>query len=105
MKDKKISYIFGGKNKIKFETVFNKLKQLFNINKLLLEGGGYINGEVIKEDLIDEISLMVLPFVVNNIEAPELFYSNPLTAKTHQFKLIDVTKLKRDIVLLKYLKK
>lgn len=81
-----------------------EVKEQFGVEKLLLEGGGFINGAVIEEELIDEISLMILPFVVNNIEAPELFYSNPVIPKVYNFKLEKVIHLDKDVVRLRYLK-
>jgi riboflavin biosynthesis pyrimidine reductase len=38
-----ISYIFGGKEQLNFTVVVEKLKNLFAINELMLEGGGFLN--------------------------------------------------------------
>ena len=39
-----ISYIFGGKERLNFTVVVEKLKTLFAIDELMLEGGGFLNG-------------------------------------------------------------
>lgn len=104
LKSKNISYIFGGESEINFTEVFSKLKTKFDIERILLEGGGSINGSVIDEELIDEISLLILPKVINNSAAPALFYKELTTPKLHEFKLESVEKLERDVVWLRYKK-
>ena len=102
LKSKNISYIFAGEKVVNFKEVFTKLKSKFGIERILLEGGGSINGSVIDEELIDEISLLILPKVINNIEAPALFYKELEVPKLHEFKLTSVEKLDKDVVWLRY---
>ena len=73
LQEKGISYIFGGKNELDLEIVLNKLKKLFGIERLLLEGGAITNGSFLEEDLIDEISLVVVPVAECNDCAAPLF--------------------------------
>ncbi|MFS8130522.1 MAG: dihydrofolate reductase family protein [Candidatus Dojkabacteria bacterium] len=104
LKSKNVSYIFAGESEVNFKEVFTKLKTKFEIEKICLEGGGSINGSVIDEELIDEISLLVLPKVINNIVAPALFYKELAAPKLHEFKLDSVEKLDRDVVWMRYSK-
>lgn len=46
LKNLGISYIFGGKDRLNFTVVVEKLKNLFSIDELMLEGGGFLNGSV-----------------------------------------------------------
>ena len=59
LKSLNISYLFTGKDEIDLRLVLEKLYDLFSIKKLLLQGGGITNTYFIKEDLIDEFSLVV----------------------------------------------
>jgi dihydrofolate reductase len=68
-----VSYLFGGKETIDLALVARKLKELFGIEKLLLEGGGIVNGSFITEGLIDEISLVVIPQAEPSQKAVPLF--------------------------------
>ncbi|WDH96620.1 RibD family protein [Paenibacillus urinalis] len=68
-----VSYIFGGKNSLNFTVVVEKLKKLFSIDKLLLEGGGLINGSFLYEGLIDELSLVLVPIVDGSSNSLSLF--------------------------------
>ncbi len=63
LQSKNISYIFGGKTTLDFEIVFNKLKSVFNIQKLLLEGGGILGGSVVNTGVVDALSLVVAPLL------------------------------------------
>lgn len=58
LKSLNISYLFTGKDEIDLRLALEKLYDLFSIKKLLLQGGGITNTYFIKEDLIDELSLV-----------------------------------------------
>lgn len=61
LREKGISYIFGGETELDLETVLEKLYGLFDIEVLLLEGGPLINEAFEKAGLIDELSLVQAP--------------------------------------------
>lgn len=73
LKSKNISYIFCGKDKINPNTVCEKLFNLFGIKKLMLEGGGWTDTLFMQNNLIDEISLIVVPVIENDKNAVDLF--------------------------------
>ena len=58
-----VSYLFGGKARIDVAKVLQKLRARFGIERLLLEGGGRINGAFLKLGLIDEFSTLIHPAV------------------------------------------
>ena len=94
-----IPYIFAGKTEINVEFALLKLKTMFGINKVLLEGGSVTNGTFAKENLIDEISLTVTPVIASG-EAKPLFSEGALDA----FVLADMRK-EADVLWLNYKKK
>ena len=53
-----VSYIFAGKNNIDLKVALTKLKSLFGIDKLLLEGGPTTNQYFFKENLVSKIFLI-----------------------------------------------
>jgi riboflavin biosynthesis pyrimidine reductase len=73
LQSKGVSYLFGGQTKLNLALVARKLKRLFGIETLLLEGGGIINGSFLQEELIDEISLVVVPVAECSEKAVPLF--------------------------------
>jgi 2,5-diamino-6-(ribosylamino)-4(3H)-pyrimidinone 5'-phosphate reductase len=58
-----ISYLVCGRNEIDFSKALEKLRRVFKVKRLLLEGGGLINGAMLQAGLIDEISQLIAPIV------------------------------------------
>lgn len=58
-----VSYIFGGPKGDDLPGAMTQLTTVFGVKKLLLEGGGAINGAFLKHHLIDEFSTLIYPAV------------------------------------------
>ena len=99
LQSKNIPYIFAGQDEIDVELALFKLKSIFGIESLLLEGGSIINGSFIRADVIDELSLVVAPVVSDKNDKP-LFTDSKLT----DFALSKVSPID-DVVVLSYIKK
>ena len=63
LRDKKISYIFGGKQTLDLNVIVEKLYSLLGIEHLLLEGGGKLNGSFIRQGLVDEYKVLLVATV------------------------------------------
>jgi len=61
LREKGISYIVAGATSVDLLAAMNLLGEHFGIRTLLLEGGGHINGGFLEADLVDEVSLLVVP--------------------------------------------
>lgn len=102
LREKRISYIFAGKEQFDVSLMLYKLKELFNINLLLLEGGGIINGTFLNEDLIDELSIVIAPYIEYSNETKELFFNDNTLLK--KFNLYSHQLLEDHSLHLKYKK-
>jgi riboflavin biosynthesis pyrimidine reductase len=69
----RVSYLFAGTHTIDLSTALTKLATTFHIKTLLLEGGGKINGAMLRAGLIDELSLLIAPIADGTIGTPTLF--------------------------------
>jgi len=98
-RERGISYIICGKEKIDIKLSLEKLKKLFKIDKMLLQGGPILDGAFIKEDLIDGISIIISP--CTSAGGDTLF--NP--SKYTEFKLIEFRELSNSNIWLRYVKK
>lgn len=65
-----VSYIFGGKDEMDINLVLEKLYTLFNIKTLMLEGGSVLDGAFQIENVIDELSLVVVPKIADETDLP-----------------------------------
>ena len=98
-RERGISYIICGKEKIDIKISLEKLKKLFKIDIMLLQGGPILDGAFIKEDLIDGISIIISP--CTSAGGDTLF--NP--SKYTEFKLIEFRELSNSNIWLRYVKK
>ena len=94
-----IPYIFAGEKEIDVKIALKKLKNLMDINCLLLEGGSVVNGYFERADVVDELSLVVAPIVANAEDKP-LFMDSTLS----EFKLKEI-KQYDDVVWMNYIRK
>ena len=76
-----------------------KLKTIFGIDRLLLEGGSIINGSFLRADVIDELSLVVAPIIADRNDKP-LFTDSKLA----DFELAKVSQID-GVAVFNYLKK
>jgi riboflavin biosynthesis pyrimidine reductase len=58
-----VSYIFAGPNGDDLALAMEQLGAVYGVKKLLLEGGGGINGSFLKQRLIDEFSTLIYPAI------------------------------------------
>lgn len=70
-----VSYFFAGKSDLDLSLTLEILYRELNVRRLLLEGGGAVNGSFLDAGLIDELSLIVLPAVDSMPGAVSVFDS------------------------------
>lgn len=97
-----VSYVFGGRASIDLRRVLAKLRTAFGILKLLLEGGGKINGSFLAADLIDELSILISPVADGSIGTPTLFDAMAGKGLARKLRLISISRIKGDLVWLRY---
>ena len=73
LRAKSISYLICGKSEVDFDSALTRLGGQFGIRKLMLEGGGGVNGALLAAGLINEISLLVCPFADGARGLPTVF--------------------------------
>jgi riboflavin biosynthesis pyrimidine reductase len=102
LQSKRVSYLFGGDKALNLRRVLEKLAKHFGIEKLLLEGGGTINGSFLTADLVDEVSVLVAPVADGGVGVPTLFDVSGPSRRGRRLKLVSVQKRKGDLVWLRY---
>jgi riboflavin biosynthesis pyrimidine reductase len=97
-----VSYLFGGRTNIDLPKVLAKLRGEFGIRRLLLEGGGKINGSFLDAGLIDELSILIAPVADGTIGTPTLFDVEKREGPPRRLRVISVERLEGDVVWLRY---
>jgi len=78
--------IIAGYEEVDYNKVLETLHQKYSCNVLLTDSGGTLNSLLLQENLVDEISLIVSPFLVDGSH-PKLFRSLNIPDKLITLKL------------------
>lgn len=84
----KVSYIITAS----LQEALEKIKSCFDVNTLVLTGGAIINGAFHKEGLIDELSLVMAPYVEGNHE--EKGYAELSSFVNHKYRYHSILPLR-----------
>jgi riboflavin biosynthesis pyrimidine reductase len=68
-----VSYLLAGAPDVDLALALAKVAAQFGVRTLMLEGGGRINGGMLRAGLVDEVSLLVAPVVDGRVGTPGLF--------------------------------
>lgn len=68
-----VSYLLAGAADVDFAVALEKIGARFGVRTLMLEGGGGINGALLRAGLVDEVSLLVAPVADGRVGTPALF--------------------------------
>jgi 2,5-diamino-6-(ribosylamino)-4(3H)-pyrimidinone 5'-phosphate reductase len=103
LRDKGISYVVTGKTSVDLVQAVNLLGEHFGIKRLLLEGGGHINGAFLEACLVDEVSLLLVPGIDGRHDIPAVFDGVSLARRDAvPLKLISVEQRKNDTIWIRY---
>lgn len=84
-----------------WEAVFSHLHAL-GVRRLMVEGGGQIHTQLLRQGLADELQLVVAPLLVGQTDAPRMLGPGPYPGgPLHRLALVDNRRI-GDVVLLRY---
>lgn len=73
LRERGVSYLLAGAREIDLKGALEKIGARLGVRTLMLEGGGRVNGAMLRAGLIDEVSLLVAPVADGRIGTPALF--------------------------------
>ena len=99
-----ISYLFAGETWLDCPLLLHKLKTRFGIDRLMVSGGGYMNGSLLQDDLIDEVSIVMAPVADGSTTARSIFERSDFLPQRSPaaFSLLEAKKLEGDGLWLRY---
>lgn len=86
-----ISYVFAGEDGNDLVEAMESLGRFFNMKRIVLQGGGTINGAFLENGLINELSVMIYPGIDGRKAAPSLFDWSPRTDNSGTGGKVSVT--------------
>jgi len=102
LRERGVSYLLAGARDVDLPLALEKIGATFGVRTLLLEGGGRINGGMLRAGLIDEVSLLLAPVADGRIGTPALFDVDGDDATPHRLALESVERREDDVLWLRY---
>ena len=102
LESRHISWIACGKDKIDLVRVCEILADKFGVERMAVVGGGHINAGFLKNDLLDEVSILIGAGIDGRAGMAAVFDGLEADRPVTQLKLTDVKKYSSDAVWLRY---
>ncbi|MFB5607194.1 MAG: 2,5-diamino-6-(ribosylamino)-4(3H)-pyrimidinone 5'-phosphate reductase [Candidatus Nitrosomaritimum yanchengensis] len=95
-----VDVIVIGENRVNVKSLLQNLGKQ-KIKTILVEGGGSINWEFIKNNLVDEFFITITPYILGGTDAISLVHGKGFDTifKSTKLRLISIRRLQNDIVL------
>ena len=97
-----VSYILAGARDVDLVLALEKIGAQFGVRTLMLEGGGRINGAMLRAELIDEVSVLVAPVADGRFGTAALFDVDGNDVVPRGLALVSVERRADDVVWLRY---
>jgi len=97
-----VSYLLAGARDVDLPLALEKIGERFGVQTLMLEGGGRINGGMLRAGLVDEVSVLIAPTVDGRIGTPALFDVDGDEVPSHRLALQSVERRADDVLWLRY---
>ena len=102
LRERGVSYLLAGRRDVDLVLTLDKVGAKFGVRTLMLEGGGRINGGMLRAGLVDEVSLLVAPVVDGHLGTPALFDIDASDVAPRRLALDHVERRAGDVVWLRY---
>lgn len=99
-----IKYMVIGYEKVNLGIALEEIYTQFGVKSLRVDSGGRLNGVLLRDDLVDEIYVLVHPAMVGGTSLNSIYIATDLTSTEGvlDMKLLKMEKLKNEIILLHY---
>ena len=102
LKEKHISWIATGKDKIDLKRASEILNEEFNVDRMIVLGGGHINGGFLEANLLDEISILIGSGIDGRKGMCAVFDGLPMNSDVKLLKLEKVESFDSGAVWIRY---
>ena len=102
LRERGVSYLLAGAREVDLRLALDKIGQRFDVSTLMLEGGGRINGGMLRAGLVDEVSVLLAPVADGRIGTPALFDVDGDDVRPRRLLLDHVERRADDVLWLRY---
>jgi 5-amino-6-(5-phosphoribosylamino)uracil reductase len=86
-------------DRLEWSSVLEHLHDVRGVRRLMVEGGGTVHTQLLREQLADELQLVLAPLLVGTPDAPRLF--GPGDYQAGRLRLVETRRIE-DVVLMRY---
>jgi 2,5-diamino-6-(ribosylamino)-4(3H)-pyrimidinone 5'-phosphate reductase len=76
LQERKINTVVTGDDHIDMRTALDMLNRNYGINTIRADSGGTLNSVLLKADVVDEVSVLIHPYLTGGIPDPTMFDSH-----------------------------
>jgi len=102
LRERGVSYVIAGEREVDLGVALEKIAVQYGVRTLMLEGGGRINGAMLRAGLVDEVSLLVAPVVDGRMGTPAVFDVDGDDVSFARLALESVERRADDVLWLRY---
>jgi len=102
LRESGVSYVLAGLSDVDLPLALDRIGERFGVRTLMLEGGGGINGSMLRAGVIDEISVLVAPVVDGRVGTAALFDVEGARMSPHRLALESLEQRADDVLWLRY---
>jgi riboflavin biosynthesis pyrimidine reductase len=102
LRERGVSYILAGAREVDLSVALEKIGSRFGVRTLMLEGGGKMNGGMLRAGLVDEVSVLLAPVVDGRMGTPALFDFTEDDTPRYRLALDSVEQRADDVLWLRY---
>jgi 2,5-diamino-6-(ribosylamino)-4(3H)-pyrimidinone 5'-phosphate reductase len=100
----KIDYLISGDNKVDFKAALEEINTRYKVNYIRVDSGGKLNGVLLREGLVDEVSLLIHPYLVGGLTPRSMFQAPDLDSaeKVIKLKPIKIEMVEGELIWIRY---
>jgi 2,5-diamino-6-(ribosylamino)-4(3H)-pyrimidinone 5'-phosphate reductase len=104
LEERNIKYMIIGYDKVDLATALEELNIQFKVKTVRVDSGGSLNGALLRDDLVEEVCVLIHPAMVGGTSNNSIYTAPDLTSTEGvlDLKLLKMEKLKNEIILLHY---
>jgi 2,5-diamino-6-(ribosylamino)-4(3H)-pyrimidinone 5'-phosphate reductase len=102
LRERGVSYLLAGSGDVDLPLALERIGERFGVRTLMLEGGGGINGSMLRAGLVDEVSVLVAPVVDGRVGTASLFDVEGDGVAPRRLALEAVERRADDVLWLRY---
>jgi 2,5-diamino-6-(ribosylamino)-4(3H)-pyrimidinone 5'-phosphate reductase len=101
---KNINHIISGEDYVNYQVALEELNAHYGVKVVRVDSGGTLNGILLREGLVDEVSILIHPCLVGGTSTSSLYRAPDLIAASGllRLRLLQIEKVDGELVWLKY---